>query len=434
VPRVRALMAARTGPEKDVDAIEKRMREEIEGLASRVWSRAKLPEIAKWLDGDAVPLAKFIEASQKPRYFSPLVPSAQNPGLSLVPSDDCEIASDMAAMLVARAMLSLGEKKFSDAGRDLYACHRLARLIAQGPSTADLLAAMNMDQLACFGDVTLSLQAGLGADRIKKYLVVLRQMGPLSGMAEKIDFGQRLALLDAASRLARTGPATIFRLEAEVATSPDEKRLLENPMESSRHWNAAVSLDWNEVLKLLNARMDRLAAALRTADHNGRDKAVAFCEQDVADARAAAQRHFRQPQNANALLRGMVSPGTTPALFADWLTCVMLRSPSALAANEDLCATYWQLDRLALALGAYRSDRRSYPKSLAELAPKYLEEVPNDPFSGDNFHYEGKPDSFVLYSVGLNHRDDGGRGVGEGPDADDIVIRVAPSRWMQIEK
>jgi len=32
--------------------------------------------------------------------------------------------------------------------------------------------------------------------------------------------------------------------------------------------------------------------------------------------------------------------------------------------------------------------------------------------------------SYVLYSVGPNRRDDGGREKGDGADADDIVIRA----------
>ncbi len=84
-------------------------------------------------------------------------------------------------------------------------------------------------------------------------------------------------------------------------------------------------------------------------------------------------------------------------------------------------------------LGAYRQEHRSYPASLAELVPAYLDEVPKDPFSGDDFRYQPQLDSYVLYGVGPNRRDDGGRAAGDGAGADDIVIRITPTPPKQRE-
>lgn len=65
-----------------------------------------------------------------------------------------------------------------------------------------------------------------------------------------------------------------------------------------------------------------------------------------------------------------------------------------------------------IALRRYRADQGQYPKSLDKLAPKYLKSVPIDPFG------QGKPlkyrlidngKRFLLYSVGSDLKDDGGK-------------------------
>ena len=91
-----------------------------------------------------------------------------------------------------------------------------------------------MDRQACTGDVMLSQQAGLEAERAKRYLLVLRKMGPLTGPAEVVDFNERLMQLDVACRAARTGPGIIFRVEELTGPLPDHQKILRawrNPRE-----------------------------------------------------------------------------------------------------------------------------------------------------------------------------------------------------------
>ena len=66
--------------------------------------------------------------------------------------------------------------------------------------------------------------------------------------------------------------------------------------------------------------------------------------------------------------------------------------------------------RIAIALERFRLANGEYPGSLDALAPKYLQEVPHDVINGDLLHYSLTSDGlFVLYSVGWNERDDGGK-------------------------
>jgi len=63
----------------------------------------------------------------------------------------------------------------------------------------------------------------------------------------------------------------------------------------------------------------------------------------------------------------------------------------------------------AIALELYRREYGSYPGSLAQLVPDLLPELPRDNFTGHVLKYLVTDDSPVLYSVGADRKDDGGR-------------------------
>jgi hypothetical protein len=75
---------------------------------------------------------------------------------------------------------------------------------------------------------------------------------------------------------------------------------------------------------------------------------------------------------------------------------------------------------VTLALRAYELDHGSYPPALAALVPAYLPEIPNDPFTSGPLRYRAVANTYVLYSVGPDGIDDGGKPgvtpcIGQGP-------------------
>jgi hypothetical protein len=62
---------------------------------------------------------------------------------------------------------------------------------------------------------------------------------------------------------------------------------------------------------------------------------------------------------------------------------------------------------------------------MPDEAPSSRLKCPTDLFSGKALIYRPAENGFVLYSVGANGKDDGGRTYGEEPlGSDDIVIRI----------
>ena len=65
--------------------------------------------------------------------------------------------------------------------------------------------------------------------------------------------------------------------------------------------------------------------------------------------------------------------------------------------------------RVALAIQRYRLATGNLPDTLADLVPTYLDAVPEDPFDGRTLRYEKLETGFVVYSVGEDRSDDGGK-------------------------
>jgi hypothetical protein len=67
------------------------------------------------------------------------------------------------------------------------------------------------------------------------------------------------------------------------------------------------------------------------------------------------------------------------------------------------------LAQLALGLKIYKAEKGNYPDTLADLVPGILPELPKDPFTGRDFVYKREGEGFLLYSLGQNAKDEGGK-------------------------
>ena len=62
-----------------------------------------------------------------------------------------------------------------------------------------------------------------------------------------------------------------------------------------------------------------------------------------------------------------------------------------------------------LAVQRYRLATGKLPNKLSDLVPTYMESVPKDPFDGEELRYKKLDPGFVVYSIGEDLSDDGGR-------------------------
>ena len=73
------------------------------------------------------------------------------------------------------------------------------------------------------------------------------------------------------------------------------------------------------------------------------------------------------------------------------------------------CLAMRNAARVTLAMHAFRNEHNRWPETLAEATADEAMDIRQDPFSGGEFVYKVRNGQPIVYSVGLNGRDDGGR-------------------------
>lgn len=66
--------------------------------------------------------------------------------------------------------------------------------------------------------------------------------------------------------------------------------------------------------------------------------------------------------------------------------------------------------RIGIACKIHKNANGSFPENMELLSPGILTEIPLDPFTGKPFIYRLQDTGFIVYSLGSNLKDDGGRG------------------------
>jgi hypothetical protein len=382
------------------------------------WTAKENPEIAGWLKANEKPLAVIVEATKRTHYYMPLLPTRDAKGASsgligaLLPSvQKCREAT---SALTARAMLKLGQGAADDAWQDLIACHRLGRLVGRGGTLIEGLVGIAIDAIAIRTDLVFLDRGKLDAKRLDACLRDLQALPPLPDVAEKIDLTERFMFLDAVMQLDRQGVNYLGALSG-VTGQP-------NPLPGV----AFKGIDWDPVLRDANDKYDRLTATLRKETRAERQKELARIDMEIRAIKAKAPGGKDLTRAAVEKLTGKeLGQAVGNILFG-------LLMPAADKVQDAVDRAYQHQDNLAvaLALARYRVDNKQYPKDLAALTPKYLTEVPGDAFSGKGLVYRPAGDGYLLYSVGVNGRDEGGRGPEEQPPGDDLAVRmpVPPTR------
>jgi hypothetical protein len=125
--------------------------------------------------------------------------------------------------------------------------------------------------------------------------------------------------------------------------------------------------------------------------------------------------------------------GNYPTLL---LSTRVMSQVFAVGPSQTLLRRHWSViaerraAAMALGLRLYALDHDGHlPARLEELVPGYIPALPTDPFTeGLPFCYQPELPAPILYSVGVNGRDDGGDGAQKPGTANpaDIVFPLAP--------
>jgi hypothetical protein len=381
----------------------------------RPWTAKDYPHLVAWLKANEKPLAVIVEATRRPVYFNPLVSRRignERAGLLGTLDQGVQKCSELAKALAARAMLQTGEGKFDEAWLDLLACHRLSRLVGQGASLIEALVGIAIDRNACGADLAYLEHAQLTSRQIQDRLKILQGLSPLPPLADAIDLSERFTYLESVQQIPRYGTRWLMGLS---------NGLTKMPKPSSEEAKVLVMVDWDSALRNGNRWYDRLAAALRLPDRPERERELTKIDEDLKALKQAAPRL----EDLAKLLRGNDPPAKTAGkLFGDVFIGLLLPPTRKVQTAHDQAEQVQRNLHVAFALAAYHRDHGRYPAQLENLAPKYMAAIPGDLFSGKALVYRPAEAGCLLYSVGVNGKDEGGRGFDDDPPGDDLGVRM----------
>jgi hypothetical protein len=391
----------------------------------RPWAARELPLIAEWLEANEKPLALVIEASKRPQYYNPVVMRPNRKGLDgfiTAPTGNVQQCRELAAGLAARAMQRVNAGKFEDAWQDLLAAHRLGRLVGRGGTLIIWLVGTAIDQIAGHADLTFLERAQLTPEKAQACLRDLERLPAIPPLHDKVDLAERFNYLYMVLFLNRAGIGSFeeFRDMDSLDGSNYPSRILTN------------GIDWDPALICGNRAYDQMVAALRIKD------------------RPARERELKRYYQARKALRGTLPRDPLESLKKNFAAGNLHeivfgrkefdRSASekighrvvdslliAMSTVQDAADRAEQVQRnlhIAFALAVYRGDFGRYPGTLEALAPRYLERVPEDVFSGQPLIYRPAKTGYLLYSVGVNGKDEGGHGPDDEPAGDDLRVRM----------
>jgi hypothetical protein len=367
---------------------------EQQGRASkRPWAAKDFPQLDAWLKANEKPLALAREAVLRPNYYYPLVSKSKGPGAMIgALLSNAQKARELSAALTARAMLRTAEGKPDEAWKDLLACHRLGRLVGRGGTIIESLVGFAVDQTAGAADLAHLAHGKLTADQLRRRLKDLEGLPPLPPVADNFTLTERFMFLDALQMM----------LRGDAKDDADGRKALQ-------------SLDWRPVLRDANKLYDRLTAAARLPSRAERQREFQKIDEELK----AIRKEVKDGPNERTDFSKMPAKQIGTVLIG-----LMLPALDKVRTSQDRATQAALNVRVACALAAYHADHGRYPAKLTELAPAYLAKVPDDVFAATPLTYKPTEHGFLLYSVGPNGKDDGGRTAEDEPKGDDIRIRM----------
>ena len=365
------------------------------------WKEADFPAVAAWLKANDRPLALLAEAVRRPKYYLPAMIEGNSGLLSLL-LPDLQPSIRLGAALTARAMLKISCGESEAAWQDALILYRLSRLMGQPPHVMSQLVGGTLENWAnrVLTQILL-VKSNLPKAEARRMLAELHALPPWQPDAlARAMRGERLMCLDALSHAMRSSDAV-----GEITGTKSSTNL---------HYDAG------NVLRIMNGWYDRICETVEQPDYPTRIKAVKALAADYEKLCMEVEENNNAP--LVAFLLGRTDSNKAVANLA---LAIFFPATKRILAEETSVEERTEMSQIALALAAFKDEKGAFPQKLAELAPGYLPKVPNDLFIGQPLKYSRTANGYLLYSVGPNMKDDGGKNDRKSfPPLDDIVVEI----------
>ena len=409
---------------KDPDKVEELNTElqTFRNATNRPWQSTMFPESAELLKSQKHKIDLIREAASRTRYYHPIIMPPVERGSATIMNAGLPVAQrfrQCARILILRALNALGDGSSSDidsAIADLQAARRLGWLQCQSASLIEKLIACAIYRAVSDAESQMLACRKLTPQQLQDYQAFVEQHAYPIDIANRIDFGERLTLLDQAQAML-LDPMELDPFLGISHRSSIEQSFIQGTMRTA---------DVNSALEVINHWFDQYSAVLRQFD-----VPLVLDELDALEQKLA---RVGQSDNYTAMLweifRGPKSRGR---YIGNVLTAMFLPAGAHAARADFDTHTLSMLSEVAFAVGNFQSQHDRLPESLAELAPKFLKQPPIDPYHKTPLKFICRDGGFIIYSIGPDGVDNGGRSRNEIEKAGEYDIRVAVKIRPEIE-
>lgn len=368
-----------------------------EYILTHPWSNKDYPASAAWLTFNEKILRALPEITSRPRWYIPIFKPTNRP-LYFSPLPHLKPLHQLSNLSLTRAMLNIHDQRFSEAQADILAIHRIARLYAQGNFIINHLFALKINLQALQADLVLASAPELPRNQLHQFLKELATLPPWPPAYSSCNIeSERLDLLDSLTLMAMH-PENADYVYNDMMNYHTDDLLTAKVLLAIRpaHYNAA--------LQEANIFYDRYYQAALSANFIERTQQASQVSKDFE----AYENQHKTPLVGDP---------------ARQIVCGFMPAYPKVFDRHDLHEATQSLTRIALALIAYHADTTTYPDTLETLTPKYLPSIPLDPYNNQPLHYKVTKEGFLLYSVGPNQKDNGGK-KSKNSSEGDIVIQL----------
>jgi len=322
---------------------------------SQPWSAGDYPYISHWIDANAEAIAVLEEASEKPRFWHPLLLEERTDTLISAQLPFRFEVREASKALAARVTLNASIGEFDEAIADILTLHRLGRLLGLENTLLDQLFSHSIVINATEQAAGMLNADGLSVSDVESLRRQLEQRQPIDSIQRTILF-DRCAIVGAAEQLVQ-------------GTASDQK---ENWF-MLRLVNSLT--DWDEILTRVTELLDEIDDALLLSR-----------PYDQLQAMAAWNERFH----------AQFKPGSRQAVILNIFPAV-----GPIHVSEVRTRAQIELVRIATYCRQFQIERGRFPNTLEELATHYQIPLGTDLFTDDKpFRYRVVQGHAILWSTG----------------------------------
>lgn len=361
--------------------------------ATDPWTREKYPDVAAWVELNQPTVDAWGRASRCERFFDPILVEAGFP-IALADSSLSFEVFRCRSVLVCNGFLHLGEGNIQAALDIAMTLRRIGRLMkSQGVrESVHYMVGIQLEGSAWYLEKAAIEQGDFGVELVEYLQSQLEQLPPNRPVHQFLEDVVRYERLDALSSVFTEAPMWLREMETF----------------------APRQMDVNVLMEMMNDNLDKAHQILQS-DEPPETKSEKYHQ--------LWEFNFNPIQVAWAwaiLPRGAATKTATSIYWGRFAPIL------AVAADFDIQQSIrLQVVMVASDIRKYQIQHGQPPASLSEL--KSVRSILTDPVTKQPLNYRVEPDGgWVLYSFGLNGKDDGGNvDLSSRPEKDDITIRCS---------